>query len=123
MTGNDNKATSWEGDVAKTFMTTPRASSPYPDQPGTMEQLESDTEDDIIDITDYAERPPNDKRLPQHTPKYRPHSVTQGHCSTPQTSPSYLAMNVTTVHAKPHHMETGESSQTKEEHPTDGPHV
>ena len=70
-----------------------------------MEQLEPDTEDEIIDITDYAERPSNDKRSPQHVPKYRPHSVTQGPCPTPQTSPSYLAMNVMTVPAKPHHME------------------
>ena len=70
-----------------------------------MEQLEPDTEDEIIDITDYVERPPNDKRPPQHTPKYEPHSVTQGPCLTPQTSPSYLAMNVSTVPAKPHRME------------------
>ena len=68
-TGNENEATSWEANVAKTIMTTPRARSPYPDQYGTMEQLEPDTEDEIIDITDYVERPPNDKRFPQHTPK------------------------------------------------------
>ena len=30
-TGNDNKATSWEANAVKTIMTTPRASSPYPD--------------------------------------------------------------------------------------------
>ena len=63
-TGNENEATSWEANVAKAIMTTSRASSPYPDQPGTMEKLEPDTEDEIIDITDYAERPPNDKRSP-----------------------------------------------------------
>ena len=31
MTGNKTEATSWEASVAKTIMTTPRASSPYPD--------------------------------------------------------------------------------------------
>ena len=31
--------------------------------------------------------------------------MTQGPCPTPQTSPSYLAMNMTTVPAKPHHLE------------------
>ena len=31
MTGNETKATSWEVSVAKTIVTTPRASSPYPD--------------------------------------------------------------------------------------------
>ena len=54
MTGNYNEATSWETSVARTVMTTPRASSPYPDQPGTLEQLKPETEDKIIDITDYT---------------------------------------------------------------------
>ena len=31
MTGNETEATSWEASVAKSIMTTPRASSPYPD--------------------------------------------------------------------------------------------
>ena len=64
MTGNETEATSWEASVAKTIMTTPRASSPYPDQPSTLEQLEPNTDDEIIDITDYSERPANDKRSP-----------------------------------------------------------
>ena len=100
-TGNDNEATSWEARVAKTIMTTPRASSPYPDGPGTLEQLEPETDNEIIDIIDYTEIPPNDKRSPQHAPKYGPHSMTQGPCPTPQTSPSYITMNVATVPAKP----------------------
>ena len=104
-------------------MTTPRAGSPYPDQPGSLEQLEPDTEDEIIDITDYSERPPNDKRSPQHVPKYRPHSVTQQPCPTPHTSPSYLAMNVTTVPAKSHCIEIWGILPDKKEHPTYGPHV
>ena len=64
MTGNDTEVTSWEASVVKTVMTTPRASSPYPDQPGTLEQLEPETDDGIIDFTDYTERPPNEKRSP-----------------------------------------------------------
>ena len=35
-------------------MTTPRASS-HPDRPSVLERLEPDTDDDIIDITDYSE--------------------------------------------------------------------
>ena len=54
MTGNETEATSWEVSVAKTIMTTPRASSPYPDKPSMLEQLEPDTDDEIIDITDYC---------------------------------------------------------------------
>ena len=39
-TGNETEATSWEASVAKTIMTTPRASSPFPEWPSTLEQLE-----------------------------------------------------------------------------------
>ena len=102
MTGNKTEATSWEVSVAKTIMTTPRASSPYPDCPSTLEQLEPEMNDEIIDITDYMERPSNYKRSPQHVQKYVTHTVTQGHCPTPQTSSTYIAMNVTKVPAKPH---------------------
>ena len=47
MTGNKTQATSWEASVAKTIMTTPRASSPYPD---TLDQLEPEINDEIIDM-------------------------------------------------------------------------
>ena len=50
-------------------------------------------DDDIIDITDYSERLVNDRRSPQHRQKYVTHTVTQGYCPTPQTSPTYIAMN------------------------------
>ena len=88
-----------------------------------MEQLEPDTEGKIIDITDYAERPPNDKRSPQHAPKHGPHSVTQEPFPTPPTSLSYLAMNVTTTPAKPHHMEMQGILLDKRKHHADGLHV
>ena len=61
-TGDDMEATSWEAGVAKTIMTTPRASFPYPDRPGMLEQLEPEMDSEIIDITNYTERPSNDKR-------------------------------------------------------------
>ena len=105
MTGNETEAMSCEASVAKIIMTTARASSPYPDQPSTLEQLEPDMDDDIIDITDYSERPSNEKRSPQHKQKYVTHTVTQEHCSTPQTSPTYIAMNTAAAPAKPCWME------------------
>ena len=74
--GNETEATSWEASVAKTIMTTPRASSPYPDWPSTLEQLKPDTDNDIIDITEYLERPANDRRSPQHKQKYMTPTVT-----------------------------------------------
>ena len=80
-----------------------RASSPYADQPSTLEQLEPDMDDNIIDITHYSERPSNDKRSPQHKQKYVTHMVTQEHCPTPQNSPTYIAMNTAAATpTKPH---------------------
>ena len=106
-TENETETTSWEASVAKTVMTTPRASLPYPEWPSTLEQLEPDMDDEIIDITDYSKRLSNDKRSPQHKQKYVTHTVIQGHCPTPQTSPTYIAMNTaaSAVPAKPHWME------------------
>ena len=52
--GHENEATSWEASVARNIMTTPRAHSPYPNQPSTLEELEPNTYDDIIDITDFS---------------------------------------------------------------------
>ena len=49
--------------------------------------------------------------LPQHKQKFMTPTVTQGHHTTPQNSPTYLAMRF------------GESSLTREEYPTDGPHA
>ena len=67
-----------------------------------LEQLEPDMDNEIIDITDYSERPSNDKRSPGHILKSAKHTLTQGQCSTPQTSPTYIAMNATAVPTKPH---------------------
>ena len=100
--GNENEATSWEANVARNIVTTPRASSPYPKRASTLEELEPDTDDDIIDIPNFAERPANDRRSPQHKPNFMTHTVTQGHCPTPQNSPTYLPMNaVAATPAKP----------------------
>ena len=84
-------------------MTTPRASSPYPNQPSTLDQLELDMDNDITDITDYSERHASDRRSPLHKQKFMTPTVTQGHCPTPQNSPTYIAMNIAAATpTKPH---------------------
>ena len=106
MTENETEATCWEASVVKNIMTTPRASSPYPDCHSTLEQLEPDTDNDVIDITDYSERLANDRRSPQHKQKHTTHTMTQRHCPTPQNSPMYISMNtVTATPAKPYRAE------------------
>ena len=104
---NENEATSWEASVVRNIIMTPRASSPYLKQASTLEDLEPDTDDDIIDVTDYSERPVNDKRSPRPKQTGTTHTKTQGHCPTPQNSPIYVAMNATSAAAptKPHRTE------------------
>ena len=99
--GNENEATSWEASVARNIMTLPRAS-----WPSTLEDLGPDTDNDIIDITDFSERLTNDRRSPQHKQKFMTPTATQGHCPTPQNSPTYLVMNAAAATpAKPHRTE------------------
>ena len=60
-------------------------------------------DDDIIDITDYSERPTNDKWSPRCKQSDMTHVTTQGHCLTPQNNPTCLAMNAAAAApAKPH---------------------
>ena len=100
---NKNEATLWEASVARNVVMTPRESSPYPKQTSTLEDLEPDTDDDIIDVTDYPEKPANDRRSPQPKQAIMTHTVTQGHCPTPQNSPTYLHMNAAAATPAKHH--------------------
>ena len=99
---DNNEATSWEANVARKLVMTPRASSPFLMQTSTLEDLELDMDKDIIDLTDDSERPSNDKR----SPRAKQTATTQGHCPTPQNSPTHLAMNAAAVApTKPHRTE------------------
>ena len=100
----ENEATSWEANVARNLETLPRASSPHPRKTSTLEDLETDTDDDMIDVSDFFKRPSNDKRSPRPKQTIMTHSTTQGHCPTPQNSPTYILMNTATAAApaKPH---------------------
>ena len=60
-------------------------------------------DDDIIDIMDYSKRPTNDKRSLKPKQTATTHTMTQGHCPTPQNIPTYLPMHaVAAAPAKPH---------------------
>ena len=101
----EHEATSWEANVARNLETLPRSSSPYPRKTSTLEDLEPDMDNNMVDITDFFERPPNEKRSPRPKQTTTTHSTTQAQCPTPQNSPTYIPMNTTTaaaVPAKPH---------------------
>ena len=105
--GNDeNEATSWEANIVRKLVTTSRASLPFLKQTSTLKDLEPDTDNDIIDVTDYSERSTNNKRSPRPKQTDTTHVTTQGHCPTPQNSPTYLAMiAAAAAPAKPHRTE------------------
>ena len=96
----EHKATSWEANVARNLETLPRSSSPYPRKMSTLEDLEPDMDDNMVDITDFFERPPNEERSPR--PKQT--DSTQGYCPTLQNSPTYVQMisAAAAAPAKPH---------------------
>ena len=53
----EHEATSLEANVARNLETPARSSSPYPRKMNTLEDLEPDTDDNMVDITDFFERP------------------------------------------------------------------
>ena len=79
---NEHEATSWEASVARNVDLLPRSSSPYPKKKTrTLEDLETDTDDNMVDMTNFFDRPQNEKRSP------RPNSE---HCPTPPNSPTCM---------------------------------
>ena len=88
---NDNdehKATSWEANVAQNLDLLPRSSSPYPKKKThTLEDLETDTHNNMVDMTNFFDRPKNEKRSPR--PKLIESNTEQ--CPTLQNSPTHVA--------------------------------
>ena len=104
---NENEATSWEANVARNLETLPRGSFPHLRKTSTLEDLEPDTDNDMIDVSNFFERPSNDKRSPRPKQSNMTHSTTQEHCPSPQNSPTYVQMNTSTAAApaEPHRTE------------------
>ena len=62
----EHKATSWEANVAQNLDSLPRSSSPYPKKKTrTLEDLETNTDDNMVDMMDFFDRPKNEKRSPR----------------------------------------------------------
>ena len=104
----EHEATMWEANVARSLDPLPRSSSPYPKKTSMLEDLETDTDDNMVDITDFFERPPNEKRSPRPKQTNNTQSMTQEQCPTPQNSPTYIPMKTpaaSAVPAKPHRNE------------------
>ena len=99
-----HEATLWEANVARNLDSLPRSSSPYPKKKThTLEDLETDTDDNMVDMMNFFDRPQNDKRSPR--PKQAKTNSEQ--CPTPQNSPTHILKSSvsTTPPAKPHRNE------------------
>ena len=67
---------------------------------------------------------PNDKRSPRPKQTAMTHTMTQGHCPTPQNSPTYLPMNAMAVApAKPHRTKIRGILPDKRKYPVNHQHV
>ena len=100
----EHKATLWDANVAQNLDSFPRSSSLYPKKKTrTLEDLETDTDDNMVDMTDFFDRPQNEKRSPR--PKQAETNSEQ--CPTSQNSPTHITKSSvsTTPPAKPHRNE------------------
>ena len=94
---DEHEATSWEANVARNLDLLPRSSSPYPKKKThALEDLETDTDDNMVNMTNFFDQPWNEKRSPR--PKLTENSSEQ--CPTPQNSPTHakeLSANSTSI--------------------------
>ena len=118
---NEHEATSWEASVAQNLDSLPRSSSPYPKKKThTLEDLETDTDDNMVDMTNFFDISQNEKRSPR--PKPLEHNSEQ--YPTPQNSPTHIpksSVPTTPISlTKPIETRFGGSYQIKEEYPVVG---
>ena len=86
----------------------------------TLEDLETDTDDNMVDITNFFDRPQNEKRSPRPTPIKN----NSEQCPTQQKSPTHMpksSVPAPPISPKnPIEMRLGGSYQIKEEYPVVG---
>ena len=113
---NDNdehEATLWEANVARNLDLLLRSSSPYPKKKThTLEDLETNTDDNMVDMTDFFDRLENEKR----SPRPKPIGNNSEQYSTPQNSPTHASKPPVSP-TKPHRNEIWGFYQIKEEYP------
>ena len=108
---NEHEATSWEASVAQNLDLLPRSSSPYPKKKThTLEDLETDMDDNMVNMTNFFNRPQNEKR----SPRPKPIENNLENCPTPQNSP-HIWQNCQYNLLSPTEMKSGKFSQTREE--------
>ena len=100
----EHEATLWEANVARNLDSLSRSSSLYPKKKtSTLEDLETDTDNNMVDMTDFFDRPQNEKR----TPRPKQADSNQEQCPTLQNNPTHTPKSSvsTSPPAKPHRNE------------------
>ena len=77
---------------SKKFRPTPQIKLPISKKTSTLEELEMDMDDNMVDMADFFERPPNEKKFPRPKQTNSLQLMTQEQCPTPQNSPTYVPM-------------------------------
>ena len=96
--GNDeHKATSWEANVAQNLDLLPRSSSPYPKKKTHTLDLEANTDNNMVDMMVFFDRPQNEKR----SPGPEPIGNNSDQCPTCQNSPTHTSKPLVSP-TKPH---------------------
>ena len=54
----EHEATMWDANVARNLDSLPRSSSPFPKKTSALEDLETDTDNNMVNMTDFFERHP-----------------------------------------------------------------
>ena len=113
----EHEATTWEANVARNLDPLPRSSSPYPKKTSTLEDVETDTDDNMVDMTDFFKRP-HEKRSPNLN---KPTQI-KNNVPHPRIVPHIHQRAQFQQHHLPSciEMKFGEFSLTKEEYPMDG---
>ena len=118
---NEHEATSWEASVACNMDLLPRSSSPYPKKKTrTLEDLETDTDDNMVDMTNFFDRPQNEKRSPRPTQLKIIQNNAPLHRTVPHTCQGAQCQHLQYHLQNPIEMRLGEPSQIKEEYPVVG---
>ena len=118
---DEHEATSWEANVTRNFDLLPRSSSPYPKKKThTLEDLETDTDDNMVDMMDFFETP--DPRMKRGLQDLNRPKLIQSNAPHLKIVPhTYQRAQFQQHHlSSPIEMKLGGSSWTKEEYPMDG---
>ena len=115
----EHEATSWEANVARNLVSLPRSGSPYPKKKTcTLEDLETNTDDNMVDMTDSLTDPRmkrvlQDLNRPTLIQSNAPHLRTVPHTHQRAQCQQHHLLS-------PIELKFGGSSQTKEEYPMVG---